>query len=98
MEPRFAGAHAALADTHILDGIYGYAAEAKAYPEAERHALRALELDAECYEAHTAIGAIALFHRWDWSGAERRGPQSSRLQRQLWSSSSAPRGCARRSG
>ena len=38
---------------------------------AEQAARRAIELDPALAEAHSALGTIVLYRRWDWDGAER---------------------------
>ena len=40
------------------------------FPEARRHANKALELDASLAEAHASLGFVKLYFDWDWSGAE----------------------------
>ena len=39
--------------------------------KAKRAALKALELDPDLPEGHSALGLILSFHEWDWQGAER---------------------------
>ncbi|MGC1485537.1 MAG: tetratricopeptide repeat protein [Candidatus Acidiferrum sp.] len=40
-------------------------------PEAEKYALKALELDPNLAHAHLALGAIRFYGDWDWEGADR---------------------------
>jgi tetratricopeptide (TPR) repeat protein len=40
-------------------------------PKAKAAAQKALELDGQLAEAHTALGWIKFFYDWDWEGAER---------------------------
>lgn len=40
-------------------------------PKAKAAALRALEIDETLAEAHSALGAVALWYEWDWKAAEK---------------------------
>ena len=42
----------------------------EAYARGRDAARRALELDPELAEVHTALGGLALYHEWDWKAAE----------------------------
>lgn len=41
-------------------------------PKAREAAQRALELDENLAEAHTALGAVKIFYEWDWPGGGTR--------------------------
>jgi serine/threonine-protein kinase len=41
----------------------------EAFPEARRHALRALELKPELAYAHAIMGSVRLWYDWDWPGS-----------------------------
>ncbi len=69
LEPRFALAHAALADTHTTLGYLGYVAPAATFPVARPYALKALELDPSLAQAHAALAYIKFYFDWDWEGA-----------------------------
>ena len=69
LDPSFALAYAGLADAYVLAGI-GYAAIPDALSHANDAAIRALELDNELSEAHTALGYVRLNRDWDWEAAE----------------------------
>lgn len=73
LDPTYALAHAGLADAHVSMGwdLFGLALPSEAYPKAKQAALRALELDANCAEAHAALGWTAGGFDWDWATAER---------------------------
>ncbi len=62
IDPGFALAHVALADT--------YAVQASPSPEAEREVVEAFRLEPDLGEAHASQGFIRMFHYWDWAGAE----------------------------
>ena len=70
IDPKFAVAHSGLADAYSALGYLSYLAPADAFPEARRHALRALELDTSLTEAHASLGFVKLYFDWDWPGAE----------------------------
>ncbi|HJR34983.1 MAG TPA: protein kinase [Gemmatimonadales bacterium] len=71
-DPRFALAHAGLADAYTLAIPFGDIDPGDAIPRAKAAALRALALDPSLAEVHTSLGLIAMFVDWDWEEAERR--------------------------
>jgi serine/threonine-protein kinase len=66
-EPVF---HAALADSHLLLGIYGSVPAYDAMPKAEAAAARALALDPRSAEAHTALACVRALYDWNWRAAD----------------------------
>lgn len=70
--PRFAMAHAALAETHGLLALDAFGAtDAKASLDAaEREAQAALAIDDANADAHLAIAMVRHRRDWDWAGAE----------------------------
>jgi tetratricopeptide (TPR) repeat protein len=70
LDPAFALAHAALADTHTTLGYLGFVAPVKAFPVARPHALRALQLAPSLAQARSSLAYIKFYFDWDWSGAE----------------------------
>lgn len=70
--PDYALAHAGLADSYnALSALVIAAMEpSEALPKSKQAALRALELDDDLAEAHSALGAALLFYDWHWAGAE----------------------------
>ena len=69
LDPRFALAHAALADAHTSLGYLGYVAPAATFPVARPYALKALELDPALAQADAALAYIRFYFDWDWQGA-----------------------------
>lgn len=69
LDPKFALAHAALADAHTTRGYLGYVTPVSTFPVARPHALRALELDPNLAQAHCALAYIKFYFDWDWAGA-----------------------------
>jgi TolB-like protein/Flp pilus assembly protein TadD len=71
-DPKYALAHAGLADSYLFLGTYWV----ESISEAKAAALKAIELDPTLAEAHVALGHIRLWLDWDRSAAEsefRRG-------------------------
>lgn len=69
-DPNYALAYAGLADAYSLLSDYAGAAPDEAYPKAKAAALKALELDDQLAEAHTALAYVNMYYYWDWQGAE----------------------------
>jgi serine/threonine protein kinase/Flp pilus assembly protein TadD len=70
-EPTFVAAYAALADAYHILGNNGYRRPKEIFPLAKAAALKALDLDMNSAEAHTALGGALADYDWDWAGAER---------------------------
>jgi TolB-like protein/Tfp pilus assembly protein PilF len=69
-DPNYALAYAGLADAYMLNSEYGGEPPREAIPKARETAQKALSLDEQLSEAHTALGVI-FFNDYDFSGAER---------------------------
>jgi adenylate cyclase len=69
LDPRFAQAQAGIADTwmQLADD---WVAPTEAYPKAKAAARRALELNPDLAEAHTAVGKVLGWFDWDFDSAE----------------------------
>ena len=70
LDPGFARAHAGLADSYLILGIYGLRPPATVMREAEHAARVALALDPGLAEALTARGCVRGMYAWDWTGAD----------------------------
>ena len=70
IDPRFAAAYSGLADSYAALGYLSYVAPRDAFPTAQRHATKALELDATLAEPHASLGLVKLYFDWDWLGAD----------------------------
>jgi DNA-binding winged helix-turn-helix (wHTH) protein/TolB-like protein/lipoprotein NlpI len=70
IDPNFAAAYSGLADSYSVLGYLSYLSPVESFPEARRHANKALELDASLAEAHASSGFVKLYFEWDWPGAE----------------------------
>ncbi len=69
-DPQYSSAHAGLADTYMLLGLFGKMSRNEAAQQAKKTAQRALELDESSSEAHTSMGVILEVFDWNWTEAE----------------------------
>jgi TolB-like protein/DNA-binding winged helix-turn-helix (wHTH) protein/Tfp pilus assembly protein PilF len=70
-DPNYARAYAGLADCYALIGGYSGRQQNDLMPQARSAALRALELDGNLAEAHTALALIVQNYDYDWQTAEK---------------------------
>ncbi len=70
-DPAYALAYAGIADAYWMLSAIGGSPPREAMPKAREAALRALSLDDQLAEAHTALGFIHLSYDYDFAGAER---------------------------
>jgi len=66
----YAPAYAGLADSYSLLVNYSALPPLDAFPKAKSAAFKALELDHNLAEAHTALAYVKHHFDWDWTGAE----------------------------
>ncbi|MBA4123236.1 MAG: protein kinase [Acidobacteria bacterium] len=71
VDPNYALGYAGLADAHALLSVYRGAPPHETKPKAKEAALKALLLDDNLAEAHTALGTILHDYDYDFAGAER---------------------------
>ena len=71
IDPKYAMAHAGLANAYNMLCGWGALAPNEGYPLAKASALKALELNETLAEAHAALGIVKLFYDADWRGAEK---------------------------
>lgn len=69
-DPGFASAHGGLANAALWRGLVNRSGDNASLAASYRHALRALELDPACLEAHLALAFIHWLHDWDFTAAE----------------------------
>src|SRR6185503_12300460 len=67
----YALAYAGLADAYNILGDLNAIAPQPASGRAKAAAMRALELDPQLAEAHTAVGFGRVFYEWAWQEADR---------------------------
>lgn len=70
-DPHYALAYAGLADSYALTSSYNLDPGGNLPPKARAAALRALQIDENLAEAHTALALIAENYDWDWQTAGR---------------------------
>lgn len=70
-DPDYARAYAGLADCYALIGGYSGRPQTDFMPKARAAARRAIELDGNLAEAHTALALIVQNYDWDWQTAEK---------------------------
>jgi TolB-like protein/DNA-binding winged helix-turn-helix (wHTH) protein len=70
-DPSYAPAYAGLADSYALMAAYSGASPAEFAPKARAAALRAVELDDNSAEAHTALALIVQNYDYDWPASEK---------------------------
>ena len=71
LDPNFALAYAAMADSYNGMTAYPYMAPKEAVPLAKAAANRALEIDPTLAEAHTALANSLACFDWNWKDSER---------------------------
>jgi TolB-like protein/DNA-binding winged helix-turn-helix (wHTH) protein/Tfp pilus assembly protein PilF len=69
-DPNYARAYVGLADCYALIGGYSQRPQAEYLQRSRAAALRALEIDENLPEAHTALALILELYDWDWQKAE----------------------------
>jgi TolB-like protein/DNA-binding winged helix-turn-helix (wHTH) protein/Flp pilus assembly protein TadD len=69
-DSNFALPYTGLADSYQLLAEYGAAAPQESFPKAKDAVKKALEIDDQSAEAHTALAYTQAFYDWDFTGAE----------------------------
>ena len=84
-DPGYARAHAGLADSYVLLGVYGIRPPSEVMPKAKATAARALEeaadappgqADTGLAAVHTTLGCVKAVYDWSWAEAERHFRQA----------------------
>ncbi len=71
IEPTYALAYAGLADYYNIMGWYAYSTPKESLPNAKQAALKALEIDNNLAEAHSALAFAKWTYDWDMETAEK---------------------------
>ncbi|HKB77596.1 MAG TPA: tetratricopeptide repeat protein [Myxococcales bacterium] len=79
LDPRYALAHAGLADSYALLAEYSPVRPGDVLPQAAEHARKALELDPALAEPHATVGLLAM-SEYDWTAAEREFKRAIELR------------------
>ena len=70
-DPRYALAYAGIADCYRTLPIMSDVPSRESFPKAKQAALKALAIDNNLAEAHSALGYVEYFFEWDWAAAEK---------------------------
>jgi len=68
--PGYAMAYAGLAEAYTTQAYLRAFDRAESVGKAQAAVTRALELDPDLAEAHTALGLVRFYFEWDWEGAD----------------------------
>ena len=68
-DPNYALAYAGMADCYTLMGRHRYVSPDDAFPKARDYAKKALRLNDNLAEPHTALAAVLLIYDWNWTEA-----------------------------
>ena len=79
LDPRYALAHAGIADSYTSFAVYRVLPASEAYSRARDAAEKAIALDPDLSEPHSALGLVSLYYDWDWPAAERHFTRAIRL-------------------
>jgi tetratricopeptide (TPR) repeat protein len=69
-DPEFAFAWGELSRAYSNEAIHGWAPVAEGFERSRDAAERALHLEPDLAEGHSAVGWIRMLYDWDWCGAE----------------------------
>jgi serine/threonine protein kinase/Flp pilus assembly protein TadD len=67
-DPQYAPAYSGLALVYAMQS--GFRAPTQVFPEAKKHAERAIGLNNKLASAHFALAFVKFYYDWDWKGAE----------------------------
>jgi TolB-like protein len=79
-DPNFAPAYAELAVANSMLAVYNRRPPREVMPKAKAAAMRAIALDENLADGHSALGLILGMYEWDWTGQERELKQAIRLE------------------
>ena len=77
-DPGYAPAYAGMAECYYTLST-NYWPPRDAMPKAKAAALKALQLDENLSEAHSALGGVHYFYDWDWAGAKEEAKRAMEL-------------------
>ncbi len=69
--PHYAPANAGLADAYNLFAFFGIVQSKDAHALSKKFTEKALALDPELAEAHTALACVNFLYEWDWDAAQK---------------------------
>jgi len=71
IDPNYALAYAGLSVSYNVQGAIGVLTPAQTWTDAGWTAEKAVALDDNLGEAHSALGGVKLLYEWDWPGADK---------------------------
>jgi serine/threonine-protein kinase len=80
LDPGFVPALAGLANCYILSGVYGTRPPQEVFSLARKTVSKALSLDPEIPEVHSAAACIDALHDWNWPSAERQFQRALKIE------------------
>ncbi|HEX9982810.1 MAG TPA: protein kinase [Thermoanaerobaculia bacterium] len=80
VDPKYALAHAGLADCYMVLSSRFLAPPAAGYTRVESEARRAIELDPTLAEPHATLAALQFLYRWNWGDADREFREAIHLE------------------
>lgn len=80
LDPLFALAYTGLADSYILQSLYGAKPATDVMPKARAAANKALEIDSQLAEAHASLALVKFLFDYDWIAAENGFKQALELK------------------
>lgn len=69
-DPNYAQAYAEIARSYAYLGFFGLLPSSEVFPQAERFAGMAIQLDLSVPDSHLALGLVLFFDKWDFRSAE----------------------------
>lgn len=79
LDPNYAPAYSAAADSYVALAIYGHWAPSDAAPKARDAARKALHLDPKLADSYAALGFVSAVYDWNWRAARQQFQQSIEL-------------------
>ena len=79
LDPSYARAYAAVADSYSLLSFYSNVPQRECYDKGQAAVAKALELDPQLAEPHAALGMMQSTFNWDWANAEREFTRALQL-------------------
>jgi TolB-like protein/DNA-binding winged helix-turn-helix (wHTH) protein/thioredoxin-like negative regulator of GroEL len=70
LDTKFALAYAGLAETYLLQGLFGITPTVEAFPKVTTFAEKALSIDPDLGEAYVSLAMIENLHNYNWYQAE----------------------------
>ena len=83
LDPSFAAPYAGLAHTYGSAAIFGVLEPGAAFPEAERLAAKAVQLDSSLAEAHMILAGVQFYWEWNPAAAEQTAEHALSLNPNL---------------